>query len=58
MAFHSLKAELDAEMSKVHQQLEGIGNKLRANIHSEENSEGLLVQRERDYLECLELKHR
>ena len=45
-------------MSRVHEQLEAIRTKFMANLHSENNYEGLLVQTEQEYLDCLEINHR
>ena len=58
IAFHSLKAELDADLSKVHEQLEAVRTKFKANLHTANNYEGLLMQSEQKYLDCLEIKHR
>ena len=46
VAFNSLKAEFDRDLSKVHEQLEAISTKFKANLKTKNNYEGLLVQSE------------
>ena len=57
LRFRSLKSEIDTEMALVHQTLEGVTRKIKANVRSEDNPNGLLVQQEYEYLRCLELQH-
>ena len=45
-------------MAKVLQELEHIKLKFRANLLTDNNQDGLLVQSEQDYIACLEIKHR
>ena len=51
--FRSLKAEIDDEMAKVHELLEGVRRKIHENIVSDNNKYGLLTGNYDDYLKCL-----
>ena len=54
-AFDKLKQEIDREMSVVLDRVEAIKGKLRSNLHSENNGDGLLRQSEEDYFKCLQI---
>ena len=56
--FRSLKSEIDSEMARIHEALDGVRRKIRENIVSDENEDGLLTGRNDDYLKCLEINHR
>ena len=57
-AFNGLKGEIDTEMLGILEKMEGLSQKVKANIRSDENPEGLLTRREEEYLRCLETGHR
>lgn len=53
VAYYSLKAELNADLGKVQEQFDAVIHKFKANLHSGNRENGLLFQREQDYLDCL-----
>ena len=57
-AFNGLKGEIDTEMLGILEKMEGLSQKVKANVRSDENPEGLLTRREEEYLRCLETGHR
>ena len=56
--FRSLKAEIDDEMAKVHEGLEGVRRMIHENIVSDKNKDGLLTGNFDDYLKCLVMDYR
>ena len=56
--FKLVKAEIDAEIAKVHEGLDAARSKINENIWSKENRDGFLTGKQEDYLKCLEIKHR
>ena len=56
--FRSLKSEIDDEMARAHEALDGVRRKIRENIVSNENEDGLLTGKHDDYLKCLEMNYR
>ena len=56
--FRSLKSEIDGEMDRVHEVLDGVRKKITENIQSDINKEGLLGGNHDDYLKCLETNYR
>ena len=51
--FHSLKGEMDAEMAKIHEQVDRVHNKIRDNIAGKDNPLGLLTGKLEDYQKTL-----
>ena len=56
--FNSLKSEIDDGMARAHQELDGVRMKIRENILSNENTDGLLTGKYDDYIKCLEINYR
>ena len=56
--FRSLKSEIDDEIARAHEALNGVRRKIRENILSEKNEDGLLTGKLDDYLRCLEMNYR
>ena len=56
--FNLLKGEIDTDMAKAHEVLDGVRRKIRANILSKENPDGLLTNSQEDYLQCLAMNYR
>ena len=56
--FKSLKEDIDTDMAKIHEISDGVRTKIRENILSNENRDGLLTNKQEDYLKCLKMKHR
>ena len=52
-----LKDEIDSDMAVVNQKLVQVNQKIKDNLISERNPNGLLKRKEGDYLKCLELNH-
>ena len=55
VAYLSLKAELDAEFQQIYQQVNNLKLTIGANVKTEANQDGLLLQSEAEYMSCLEL---
>ena len=53
-----LKEEILSDMAVVNQKLDQVNQKIKDNIISDRNPNGLLKKKEEDYLKCLELNHR
>ena len=45
-------------MARAHQELDGVRMKIRENILSNENTDGLLTGKYDDYFKCLEINYR
>ena len=45
-------------MARAHEALDKVCNKIRENILSNENRDGLLTGKQEDYFQCLEMKYR
>ena len=55
--FALLKAELDSQMSEIHERLSNVHVIVRENLTSEKNPDGLLTAGEANYIKCLQLQH-
>ena len=53
-----LKSEIDDDMQIVQEKLDEVASKIRANIANAHNRDGLLLGAEKDYIDCLKVKHR
>ena len=51
--FRVLKAEIDTVLSKVQKKLNGVKDKIKANIWSVSNKDGLLTSNKYKYLGCI-----
>lgn len=56
--YNVLQSELYDEMMKLSDSLERVKGKIRVNVLSEQNQNGLLMSDEQDYLKCLDMNHR
>ena len=50
--FKSLKEDIDTDMAKIHEISDDVRTKIRENILSNENRDGLLTNKQEDYLKC------
>ena len=55
--FRELKKELDGYMQEVLGKLDLMKSRIKDNIKSDANPEGLLLSKEEKYMQCLETKH-
>ena len=44
-------------MTELHEKREKVANLVKTNVKSDANPNGLLVQQEKEYLNCLEVQH-
>ena len=57
VGFRSLKAELDEDLAGILQRVEQFKTKIKANLYSNENQDGLLTRGEEKYLSCLQIEY-
>jgi len=54
--FKAIKGQIYADLQVAHEKLDAAKLKVRANLRSAENPNGLLTRHEQAYIECLEVK--
>lgn len=54
--FITLKEEIEQEMKMVEEQVDILKDKVRANLKSEENPDGLLTCKQDDYFDCVAME--
>ena len=58
IGLNALKGEIQAEMAKAHKAFNEVRKKIRENVQSDKNKDGLLTGEQEDYLKCLEMDYR
>ena len=55
--FLSVKLDIYNQLAEIHGRLDKVKVKIRENVRSQENPEGVFTLQKEDYLKCLELQH-